>query len=192
LPSHPTWKCTAALTFAVAGCDPPHRISRIFASTSYNTCILNTLSKEVFMSEQVHVVCPHCDAVNRMARERLADQPVCGKCAQPLFVGMPLDVSSERFAKHVGRNDIPVVVDFWAAWCGPCKMMAPAYAQAAQRLEPAARLLKVDTENAQDLAARFNIRSIPTLALFRGGREIARQAGAMDAASIVRWVEANS
>jgi thioredoxin 2 len=143
------------------------------------------------MSDQVHVVCPHCDAVNRLARERLPDQPVCGKCAQTLFTGKPLDVSSERFAKHIERSDLPVLVDFWAEWCGPCKMMAPPYAQAAQRLEPGVRLLKVDTERAQDLAARFGIRSIPTLALFKGGREVARQAGAMDAGGIVRWAQAN-
>src|SRR5205085_9063413 len=133
------------------------------------------------MTEPVHIVCPHCDAVNRVASARLQDQPVCGKCTRALFAGQPLDVNSERFEKHIGRNDIPVLVDFWAAWCGPCKMMAPAYQQAAQRLEPKVRLLKVDTEASQDLAARFGIRSIPTLALFAGGREVARQAGAMDA-----------
>jgi thioredoxin 2 len=140
------------------------------------------------MTDPVHIVCPHCDAVNRVAAARLGDQPTCGKCAKQLFVGQPLDVSSERFNKHTSRSDIPVLVDFWAAWCGPCKMMAPAYQQAAQRLEPQVRLLKVDTEASQDLSARFGIRSIPTLALFAGGREIARQAGAMDAGSIVAWV----
>lgn len=142
------------------------------------------------MSDSLHIVCPHCDAVNRMERARLSDQPVCGKCTRELFLSKPIDVTSARFAKHIERNDIPVLVDFWAAWCGPCKMMAPAYHQAAQRLEPMVRLLKVDTENVQDVAARYNIRSIPTLALFRNGREVARQAGAMDTGSIIGWVEA--
>jgi thioredoxin 2 len=137
--------------------------------------------------ESLHIVCPHCDAVNRLPAAKLNQQPTCGKCQKDLFTGQPVDLASARFLKHIERNDIPVLVDFWAPWCGPCRSMAPFYAQAAQALEPQFRVVKVNTEQAQDLGARFSIRSIPTLALFRNGREVARQPGAMDASNIMAW-----
>jgi thioredoxin 2 len=140
------------------------------------------------MSEPVHVVCPQCDAVNRVPSARLGEGAKCGKCHALLFAGVPLALDEHRFDRHVTRGDLPVVVDFWAPWCGPCRSMAPAFEEAARRLEPGVRLVKVNTEEAQGLAMRFGIRSIPTLAIFRGGREIARTAGAMDVGSLIAWV----
>ena len=141
------------------------------------------------MNEAIHVVCPHCDGVNRLPANRLGDGAKCGKCHQPLFVGQPLALDEGRFARHSQKSDLPLLIDFWAPWCGPCRMMAPAFEQAAAELEPSVRLIKVNTEEAQQLGARFAIRSIPTLMLMRGGREIARQAGAMDRSGIVRWAK---
>lgn len=142
------------------------------------------------MSDNLHVVCPHCDAVNRLPAVRLDERPTCGQCRQALFTGQPLELTASNFDRHIGRGDLPVVVDFWAPWCGPCRSMAPAFARAASELEPGVRLAKVDTESQQQLAARFNIRSIPTLVIFRNGREVTRRSGAVDAATLERWVRA--
>jgi thioredoxin 2 len=142
------------------------------------------------MSGSLHLVCPHCNAINRLPAERLEQHPNCGQCHAPMFDAHPIELNAAAFARHVGRSDIPLLVDFWAPWCGPCKIMAPAFAQAAQMLEPHARLAKVNTDVEQTLGAQYGIRSIPTLILFRNGREVARQAGAMGAADIVRWARA--
>jgi thioredoxin 2 len=138
--------------------------------------------------EAKHIVCPNCNSVNRIPGEKDARKAKCGRCHQPLFTGRPSPVTAAQFATQIERNDIPVIVDFWAEWCGPCKAMAPAYERVASELEPALRFLKVDTEAEPELSARYNIRSIPTLMLFRNGKVLAQQAGALGAEALRSWV----
>ena len=140
------------------------------------------------MTDKQRIVCPHCHGLVGVPAARLADGPRCPRCHTPLFDGRPVELDERSFDQHVAHNELPVVVDFWAPWCGPCRMMAPAFEAVAGRMEPAARFARVNTEEAQQVAARHGIRSIPTLVVFKGGREVARQPGAMAAPQLARWV----
>jgi thioredoxin 2 len=141
------------------------------------------------MSTSLHVVCPACAAVNRIPQERPATAAKCGKCGQRLFQGQPVELDAAGFERHLGQSGLPLLVDFWAAWCGPCQAMAPVFAAAARELEPRLRLAKLDTDAVPEVAARYGIRSIPTLILFKDGREAARVSGALPAGQLRRWIE---
>ncbi len=141
------------------------------------------------MAKSWHIVCPACAAVNRVPDDRPPERAKCGRCRAQLFAGRPIELDPATFEVHITRSEIPVLVDFWAPWCGPCRAMAPVLEQAAQRLEPTVRVAKVNIDAAEDIAARFGITAVPTLVLFAKGREIARRSGAMPLAALLAWLK---
>lgn len=135
------------------------------------------------------VSCPHCGGLNRIADEKLNQQPTCGKCQDKIFIGKPVEMNGKQFSRAMSKTDLPIIVDFWAPWCGPCKSFAPIFSSAAKQLEPYALLVKINTEVEQQVAGQYNIRSIPTLAIFKNGKEIKRSSGAMSLPQFIEWAK---
>jgi thioredoxin 2 len=144
------------------------------------------------MSDRIQIVCPHCDAANRVPVDRDAAAGKCGRCGEPLFTGKPAALTTARFGKHLANSDIPIVADFWASWCDPCRAMAPIFDAAAKSLEPRARFVKIDVDAEPALAQQFGVRGIPALFLFKDGKVAAHHSGLADASLLRRWVETNA
>jgi len=140
------------------------------------------------MSEFTHIVCPHCNGTNRIPSSKTPEEAKCGRCKKSIFDTKPIELTSENISQHLEKNDIPVIIDFWAPWCGPCKTMGPNFEQASRNFKAKVRFAKVNTEAQQSLGAHFNIRSIPTLILFKGGKEVDRVSGALDANALIQWI----
>ncbi len=143
------------------------------------------------MNEGILVPCPGCNGVNRVPDGRLADHPICGRCRRRLFEGHPVELNAGNFDTHIDKTGVPVIVDFWATWCGPCRAMVPIFIQAAEQLEPRIRFAKLNTEESPEIAARFGVRAIPTIIMFKNGQPAAQQAGAMNLPTLMSWIQSN-